>query len=234
MRLRDRAVLRLAALTPPRLARRISALQFRIPLLRGLIASAAGGLAGERVVVSGGAAEGLTIAALDTNLGYRIGTTEPALQRFLVDTLAPGDVFYDLGANVGFFSLIGSRLVGATGQVVAVEPLPHAAELLRQNLATNGFTHARAIEAAIGAGPGAGVLELGTSSLDGRLSSGPDGLRVEVVSIDHGVEVLSWPLPTVIKIDVEGAEVRAIEGSGARSRGAVRRWSSRCTGAGTL
>lgn len=212
MRLRDQAVLRLAALTPAPLARRISALQFRLPALRRMITSATAGLVGERVVISGGAAEGLSIAALDTNLGYRIGTTEPALQQFLVSTLAPGDVFYDVGANVGFFSLIGSRLVGSSGKVVAVEPLPAAAELLRGNLEANGFTQAIAVQAAIGAAHGSGTMELGRSSLDGRLSTGSDGPRVEIVSVDHGVEVLGWPLPSVIKLDVEGAEVSAIAG----------------------
>jgi len=178
-----------------------------------MIASATAGLVGERIVISGGAAEGLSIAALDTNLGYRIGATESALQQFLVDTLEPGNVFYDIGANVGFFSLIGSRLVGASGHMLAVEPLPSAAALLRENLEANGFVHSTVVEAAIGAGPGGGTLKLGRSSLDGKVEdSGAGGLTVEVVSIDHGVENLGWPLPKVIKLDVEGAEVTAIDG----------------------
>ena len=212
MRLRHKAILRLAAATPPWVARRIAALQFRVPALRRAIASVTAGLSGERVVVSGGAAAGLSIAALDTNLGYRIGTTEPALQQFLVSVLDEGDVFYDVGANVGFFSLIGCRLVGSSGQVVAVEPLSAAAALLRRNLEANGFTQAITVEAAIGAAHGRGTLELGRSSLDGRLSADSDGPTVEIVSIDHGVESLGWPLPSVVKLDVEGAEVRAIEG----------------------
>lgn len=212
MRVRDKAILRLAGLISPSLARRIAGLQFRYPALRRLIASTTAALAGEWVVISGGAAQGLSIAALDTNLGYRIGTTEPALQQFLIETLAPGAVFYDLGANVGFFSLIGSRQVGASGHVIAVEPRPDVAELLRSNLKANGFAHARVVEAAVSAAPGRARFKAGSSSLDGRLSSDGDGPLVDVVSIDHGVEALGWPLPDVIKLDVEGAEASAIEG----------------------
>ncbi len=205
-------MLRLAAVAPPGIARRISTLQFRYPALRRAIASVSAGMAGERVAIAGGAGAGLSIAALDTNLGYRIGTTEPALQQFLVDNLAPGDVFYDLGANVGFFALIASRLVAPSGRVVAVEPLPAASDLLRSNLEANGFAHATVVQAAIGAAAGSGRLQVGASSLDGRLSTGDDGLAVDVVSVDHAVEMLGWPPPSLVKLDVEGAETSALRG----------------------
>lgn len=209
----------MAALTPPRLARRISALQFRIPVFRRLIASLTAALAGERVNISGGARAGLSIAALDTNLGYRIGTTEPACSSSSSTRLNQETSSTTSVPTLG--SLIGSRLVGPSGRTMAVEPLPAAAALLRENIEVNGFAHATVIEAAIGPGPSSGTLKLGRSSLDGRLGdSGADGPTVEIVSIDHGVEELGWPPPNVIKLDVEGAEVSAIEG--------MQRTASRC------
>jgi hypothetical protein len=62
--------------------------------------------------------------------GYRLGTTEPLVQASLERHLVEGDVLYDVGANVGFFSLLGARLVGPRGTVVAFEPLPRNVDAL--------------------------------------------------------------------------------------------------------
>src|SRR6202041_4055996 len=48
---------------------------------------------------------------------YRLGETEKVCQAILAERLQPGDVFYDLGANLGFFSLLAARIVGSTGKV---------------------------------------------------------------------------------------------------------------------
>src|SRR5262245_36111858 len=67
--------------------------------------------------------------------GCWLGTYEMDLQRLIVSSLKPGDVFYDVGANVGFFSLLAASLVGSRGTVIAFEPLPRNIALLQQNLA---------------------------------------------------------------------------------------------------
>lgn len=65
------------------------------------------------------------------------GQWQPALTRWLCATLRPGDVFIDVGANTGYFSLLAAARVGASGRVVAVEACPRTFEALRANLAQN-------------------------------------------------------------------------------------------------
>jgi FkbM family methyltransferase len=68
---------------------------------------------------------------------FYTGHWQPALSRWLVSTLKPGDTFVDVGANSGYFSLLAATSVGATGRVVAVEACPTTFENLRANLAHN-------------------------------------------------------------------------------------------------
>jgi FkbM family methyltransferase len=67
------------------------------------------------------------------------GLWESHVTDWLHHTLRPGQVFVDVGANVGYFTLLGGRLVGPEGRVVAVEAHPHLAELLRRNVIINGL-----------------------------------------------------------------------------------------------
>ena len=84
-----------------------------------------------------------------TGQQYLHGDVEPAIQEVLAEKLKPGMVFYDLGANIGFFSLLAARLVGATGKVFSFEPDPEIAGRLRRNIARNGFTNATVVQAGI-------------------------------------------------------------------------------------
>jgi FkbM family methyltransferase len=62
---------------------------------------------------------------------------EPGLSRALRDRLAPGDVFLDIGANIGYFSVLAGRIVGPAGRVVSFEPHPEARSVLQQAVAAN-------------------------------------------------------------------------------------------------
>jgi len=68
------------------------------------------------------------------------GGGEPEVQAALVKLLRPGMTFYDVGANIGFFSLLAARLVGKTGRVVAFEADPDVAARLREHAARNEFS----------------------------------------------------------------------------------------------
>jgi hypothetical protein len=63
------------------------------------------------------------------NAAYVCGFYEYPLQRTLAQVLTPGMVFYDIGASEGFFTVVAARLVGDTGQVVALEPHPYLCTL---------------------------------------------------------------------------------------------------------
>lgn len=138
--------------------------------------------------------------------GCWLGTYEAPLQRLLADALRPGDVFYDIGANVGFFSLLASQRVGA-GRVIAFEPLPANLELLRRNLALNGADNVSIVDAAVADTSGRARFTVGGSASQGALAD--EGIEVAVVALDE----LDLPPPTVMKIDVEGAESRVLAGA---------------------
>src|SRR2546426_1213516 len=71
---------------------------------------------------------------------YYFGVWEPHLTRWIAQRLAPGDTFVDVGANIGYFSLLASKVVRDSGTVVAIEPSPSIFSRMQSNLARN---HAR-------------------------------------------------------------------------------------------
>lgn len=91
------------------------------------------------VTIAAGEAQGLQMMLdLQTEKDYWLGTYEPELQAALRELIQPGMVAYDVGANIGYISLIMARLVGPQGRVFAFEALPANLERLRNNLQLNG------------------------------------------------------------------------------------------------
>ncbi|MCC2667871.1 MAG: methyltransferase FkbM [Armatimonadetes bacterium] len=145
-----------------------------------------------------------------------LGTYEKPESDFLNARLKAGDVFVDVGAHIGYVSLQAARLVGPTGCVVSVEPTAAAAELLRANLALNGFDWVRVFEAAISDHDGQIPFTINpVSPMWNRIGSNGNGETVLVPSrsVDSLMEELGWPQVTGLKIDVEGAEEAALRGS---------------------
>jgi len=68
---------------------------------------------------------------------YYFGGWEPAITQVVRQALKPGDVFLDVGANVGYYTLLASRLVGDTGRVIAVDASPSVYEILSRNVSRN-------------------------------------------------------------------------------------------------
>jgi len=176
------------------------------------------------VPIAGGLAHLLYVSTADLPLDHAHaglivrGTLEPPVQEALRRLLGPGDVFYDVGANVGFFTILGARLVGPQGRVVAFEPVPACARAVGHNIALNDFATAEIREEAVGAASGrAQLLVVGEASWSHLASTGRHAdvraeIDVAVVSIDELVEAGEIPPPDVLKIDTEGAELQAIAG----------------------
>jgi FkbM family methyltransferase len=146
------------------------------------------------------------------------GTLEVPVQEALRRLLGPGDVLYDVGANIGFFVLIGARLVGPGGRVVAFEPVTENVAAIRSNAELNELANIDVVERAAGAARGLERLlrveDLSWSRLESR-GSHPgtlESVEVEVVPIDELVRSGELPPPTVVKIDVEGSEVDVLRG----------------------
>ena len=153
-----------------------------------------------------------------TGKTYFEGGGEPEVQAALQKYLHPGMIFYDIGANIGFFSLLAARLVGKEGRVVAFEADPEIATRLREDVARNEFGWITVEEKAVWSEPRTVFFARTdpTTSPDRGLghvvaAGGSDTIQVSAESLDD----YSWtqPLPDFIKCDVEGAEVEVFRGA---------------------
>jgi FkbM family methyltransferase len=148
------------------------------------------------------------------------GRYEPQETQLLRQLLGPGDVFADVGANWGYYTLAAASLVGATGRVVSFEPEPRLFALLSANVAVNHRHQVSCQPAAVGSrrervafspfSPDGGnwglsrVVDLGTAS----------AAHFESVSValDDALDALSIGTVRLVKIDVEGSEVAVLAG----------------------
>ena len=147
------------------------------------------------------------------------GVTEPETMALLERLLKPGDSCIDVGAHVGFVTLVARQAVGAEGCVIAVEPQPYNCERILRNWEINGFTNLQLHVAA--AGPNQGFVKLFQQAATdkSRLSLAlpmPDALALEfeVPMITVGDLITKYGLASVqvLKIDVEGFELGVLEG----------------------
>jgi len=130
--------------------------------------------------------------------------------------LRPGDTFVDIGANIGYFSLIAGKIVGAKGQVHAFEPVPSTVEKLRHNVAINKFTNIMIHDYALSD-------KEGSVRINQLLEHNPgmNSMRADVSGTGRFWDIPSKPLDRVlagsdpiklVKIDVEGAEMLVLNG----------------------
>lgn len=117
--------------------------------------------------------------------------------------LRPGDVFVDVGANAGLYTVLACEL-GA--EVIAVEPLADGIAQLRRNLTINGY-EAMIVEAVVGAAPGTAHIGGPDSQ---RAHVGTSGTEVAMVTLD---DLVGDRAVRGVKIDVEGAERQVLEGA---------------------
>jgi FkbM family methyltransferase len=151
------------------------------------------------------------------------GLWEAHVTGWLQRTLTPGQVFVDVGANVGYFTVLGGQLVGPRGRVVAVEAHPRLAELLRRNVILNGLHgfvttwHRAAWSSATDVklhvrtsfAGNSSVGSIGDDALD-RLGDTEQIVEVPALPVDDLLEGLERV--DVLKVDVEGAEVHVFTG----------------------
>jgi len=145
------------------------------------------------------------------------GSFEPEVKRFIENTLEPGDVFIDIGANLGYYTLIASRMIGANGCVFAFEPEPTAFHLLNMNITINELYNITAENKAVS--DKEDEIELWISSINfggSKIIGSPPNImtkiKVESVSLDNYFKDFTKSIK-LIKIDVEGAENLVIRGS---------------------
>jgi len=144
--------------------------------------------------------------------GAWLGTYEYGKQRMFARAIQPGMVVFDLGANVGFYSLIAAVRTGDGGRVYAFEPVSRNLDFLRRHLDRNRIRNVEIVEAAVSDASGLAAFEESASSAMGRI--GASGrLKIRTVTLDEMVLDRGLPMPDAIKIDIEGGERRALEGA---------------------
>lgn len=147
------------------------------------------------------------------------GNLETAVQEAMVRHLGPGGVFYDIGANLGFFSLLAAHLVGLDqGHIYAFEAAPDNARAIRINAELNNVRNITVIEKAVSSRSGTGRLQIVDDQSWSKLEEYGEHpytertIDVELAAIDDLLREGQLAPPTVVKIDVEGAEIAVLEG----------------------
>lgn len=144
------------------------------------------------------------------NHGMWLGSFEAEKQIAISRLLRPGQTFFDIGANAGFFSLLGSRCVGTSGRVVAVEPLPRNIEMMEKHIAINNISNVLVVRKAISNFIGTARFSVEGHAMS-RLST-EGQVPVEVTTLDALVEELGSP-PGFMKVDIEGTEIDLLRGA---------------------
>lgn len=172
------------------------------------------------VTIGRGPAAGMRIGLHLASNNYRSGDVEAPVQRAVADAMAPGGVFFDIGANVGFFTLVAAGAVDRTGTFVAFEPRPDVAAALSANAARNDLTvDVRPVavgevdgttDLLVADHPGGATIEA-SKAVDTVETVTVDQVTIDRLVVDRG----ELPVPDVVKIDVEGAEPAVIRGMSA-------------------
>lgn len=145
-----------------------------------------------------------------------LGTYEPHVTSVFSHELKPGMNVLDIGANIGYFTMLAAKLVGQTGDVIAIEPNPTNVKLMEASRRTNSFDNITIVQAA--AGRGLGLLMLNTSFSNGTTA----GLSGDLAGLLEATTVPCLVIDDLVpedkhidfvKIDVEGAEYNALFGA---------------------
>ena len=213
------SLLRIAGALPMSWLKAISRTQYRHPLLKRSFDWAANHFRNQDGTIQQGVGEGLRFNTGRSNAGYMLGTTEPRVQHAFASLIQPGMVVYDIGANVGFFTVIAARLC-PQGRVVAFEPLPENLERIRHNVALNNLQNIIVRSEALSDTDAQSRFEVSPEPTWGKLVSVGKGIGTKVGTIDVKVSRLDSlvkageiPIPELIKIDVEGAEIGVLRGA---------------------
>jgi FkbM family methyltransferase len=157
---------------------------------------------------------------------------EPALFRFLKATVRPGDAVLDVGTFLGVFALLEARWSGAAGRVIGFEPTPSSAATARRHLAWNGPEGGRVqlIEAAVSDRASRATFHQYDAHAMPYVNSLAAAADTDAQAVQHDVKVVTIDdvcrelglTPSLIRMDVQGAELHALRGARETIRSAGR------------
>ncbi len=162
----------------------------------------------------------LTILPSGTDIllhGVKSHDSEIRLTGFLLKTLRPGDVFIDVGAHYGYYTLLAARMVGPGGQVQSFEAAPDSVALLEAN--TQGLPQVRVTASAVSDHAGEitfwtfpGPTDEWNTTAPAENQSGGIPLRVPCITLDEALSGLENQKELLVKMDVEGGEPAVLRG----------------------
>jgi len=148
----------------------------------------------------------------------RGGFYEPECTDLFRRSLTKGDTVIDIGANIGWYTLLAGKTVGPTGKVVACEPEPHNFELLEKSVQLNRLTNVIAVEKCVTDTNGETTLHVSATNAGGhsilQTSSSVRDVKVDSVTIDRLCDQLNLDRVELIKMDAEGSEPLIFMGAG--------------------
>lgn len=142
---------------------------------------------------------------------FWLGIYEPHMQCLIARTVKKDTVFYDIGANVGFYSLLASTLI-FPGKVFAFEPLPENVRYLERHLTLNDIRNVEILELAISDQVGTSNFQEEVTRAMGRLQA-EGNTRVLTTTLDSLLQAQLIDPPHYIKMDIEGTELMALRGA---------------------
>jgi FkbM family methyltransferase len=169
-----------------------------------------------RVTVGGGRRIAVDLRTAHGRRVFAYGFCEPSA-RAMQSLLRPGDVVIDGGANIGLFTLLAAALVGSGGRVIACEPSPPTMDLLRENVDYNRLDWVQLREVAIAETNGRLSMRVfepgsGHSSFAPLSAEASAEVDVEVTTLDEIAASVGGRV-SLVKLDIEGAELRALRGA---------------------
>lgn len=204
---RDRAVLRRAALAAP--FESLKGLnRWRDPMV------------GEDVTVRIQDVGLFHVRAGSDDLSHVLPSHEQAVYDRIRAELEPGDIFVDAGANIGFYTVLASRLVGPKGRVIAVEMMPDTLKRLNENIRLNELTNVTVVANALSDTEGQIVRasvtegEFGQASISQEVGqkAGKKIVEVSTTTLERVLDGIDSV--KLMKMDLEGVEIQAISGAG--------------------
>jgi len=188
--------------------------------VRGTLNKAAPTGLTEVTVAAGGVAGMKMLLDLQLEKDYWLGTYETDLQTAVDDLIQPGWVAYDVGANIGYVSLLLAEKLGDAGKIFAFEALPDNLARLRTHIEINELaSRVIVIPGAVTAtsepvrflvGPSGAMGKVEGSA--GRSEGHRESIEVSGIALDDFVYHGGNPIPQVVKMDIEGGEVLALQG----------------------
>lgn len=148
--------------------------------------------------------------------GYWLGTYESGFQKIFLNKVTKGDIFFDVGAHVGFYSLLASQLIGEEGKVFSFEPSSRNFAYLKKHIKINRRSNIVINQKAIMDRSGFFPFDQTEGSFTGHIVISEKNNKkmqgVQGVSLDDFCEK-NKVFPTILKIDVEGAEADVFRGA---------------------